>query len=149
VDWSPSTLWWLLAGGLVVAELLTGTFYLLMLAAGAAAAAVAAHGGFAPTPQIVVAALVGGLATAAWHFKRARQPSSAPAASNRDVNLDIGQTLRVAEWSADGTARAQYRGASWAVRWAGSGTPTPGEHTIVAVHGQELSVAQASAQRPN
>jgi membrane protein implicated in regulation of membrane protease activity len=146
VDWSPSTLWWLLAGGLVIAELLTGTFYLLMLAVGAAAAAIAAHAGLAVTPQIVAAAVVGGGATAAWHFKRASQPRSAPAEANRDVNLDIGGSVRVAEWAADGTARVSYRGAAWAVRYAGSGTPAAGDHVIVAVNGNEFAVAPTAAR---
>ena len=44
----------------------------------------------------------------------------------------------------DGSARVQYRGSAWSARFAGSGTPTPGEHVIVAVHGSELRVA-----RPN
>jgi membrane protein implicated in regulation of membrane protease activity len=140
MDWSAPTLWWLLAGVLVAVELATGTFYLLMLATGAAAAALAAHAGVGATSQVVVAALVGGIATAAWHFKRARNPRSAPAASNRDVVLDIGETLNINEWQPDGTARTQYRGATWSVRWTGSDSPAPGRHRIVAMHGSELSV---------
>ena len=140
MDWSAATLWWVLAGVLVAVELGTGTFYLLMLAIGAAAAAVAAHAGLGSTAQVVTGALVGGGATALWHFKRARNPRSAPAASNRDVVLDIGETVTVRAWQADGTARVQYRGAAWAVRWAGTGAPEPGAHRIVALHGSELSV---------
>lgn len=141
MELAGSTLWWVLAGLLVVAELLTGTFYLLMLALGCAAAAVAAHAGLASTGQLVAAALVGGGATALWHIKRARMPRSAPAESNADVNLDIGQTVRVDTWGADRNARVQYRGASWEVRYAGSGEPAPGEHVIVAVHGNRLDIA--------
>jgi membrane protein implicated in regulation of membrane protease activity len=141
MDWSPSTWWWLIAGVLVAVELATGTFYLLMLALGAAGAAIAAHAGLGSTAQIVIAALVGGGATAAWHFKRARSPKSAPAESNRDVNLDIGQSVRVEAWNTDGTARASYRGAMWSVRFAGPGAPRAGEHLIVSVNGNELSVA--------
>ena len=81
MEFQASTLWWVLAGALVIAELLTGTFYLLMLALGSVAAAVAAHAGATGSGQFVAAALVGGGATAAWHFKRARAPRSAPAAS--------------------------------------------------------------------
>ena len=110
MDWSAPTLWWLAAGALVAAELATGTFYLLMLALGLAAAAIASHLGLALTGQIVAAALVGGGATAAWHWHRFRQPTSAPARENRDVNLDIGERINVAEWAADRTARVPYRG---------------------------------------
>ncbi|MFZ4651489.1 MAG: NfeD family protein [Rubrivivax sp.] len=143
MDFSDSTLWWVLAGALVAAELLTGTFYLLMIALGAAAGALAAHAGATGTAQVVAAALVAGGATAAWHFKRASHPQSAPAASNPDVNLDIGQSVTVQAWGADGTASVQYRGATWQVRHAGAGAPTPGPHRIVAVHGNRLDVAPA------
>ena len=134
-------MWWLLAGALVAAELATGTFYLLMLALGCVAGAIAAHLGLGTVAQVVAAAVLGGGATVGWHLKRAREPKSAPAASNRDVNLDIGQAVQVPAWSADGTARVQYRGASWAVRLADNGPAMPGAHTIVALHGSELLVA--------
>jgi len=141
MDWSASTLWWLAAGVLVAAELASGTFYLLMLSLGCIAGALAAHAGLHASAQIVAAALVGGGATAAWHVKRARAPRSAPAASNRDVNLDVGERVHVAAWSADGLAQVRHRGAAWSARYAGSGVPTPGEHIIVAVEGSQLSLA--------
>lgn len=144
MDWNVATLWWVIAGVLVAVELATGTFYLLMLAIGAAAGALAAHAGLGGAAQVVTAAVVGGSATALWHFKRFRSPRSAPAASNPDVLLDIGQTLRVDAWQPDGSARVQYRGAAWSVRFAGPGEPAPGEHRIVAVRGSELSVAAAT-----
>lgn len=143
MDWNTPTLWWLATGALVAAELATGTFYLLMVALGCAAGAVAAHAGFSNTTQIVTAALLGLVATAAWHLYRARQPRALPAQSNRDVNLDIGSPVRVEQWQADGSARVQYRGSAWSARFAGSGTPMPGEHVIVAVQGSELRVAPA------
>jgi membrane protein implicated in regulation of membrane protease activity len=144
VEWNAPMLWWLATGGLVAAELATGTFYLLMVALGCAAGALAAHAGLGGTGQVAAAALLGSAFTAAWHLKRARSPRSAPAESNRDVMLDIGQTLRVDAWGDDGTARVPYRGAAWTVRFAGPGTPAPGEHVIVAVHGNQLRVAPAT-----
>jgi membrane protein implicated in regulation of membrane protease activity len=144
MDASTPMFWWVLAGVLVAAELATGTVYLLLLALGCAAAAVAAHLGLATTAQVVVAALAGGGATAVWHLKRARSPRSAPAAFNRDVVLDIGEAVRVAHWEDDGTARVQYRGASWTVRFTGQGTPAPGEHVIVSMQGNQLGVAPAT-----
>jgi membrane protein implicated in regulation of membrane protease activity len=141
MDLSSSTLWWLAAGMLVVVEVSSGTFYLLMLALGCAAGALAAHAGLAGAGQLVTAALVGGGATAAWHLRRARHPRSLPAAVNRNVNIDIGETVDVAAWAADGTARVSYRGSAWTVRHAGDGPPAAGQHTIVAVHGNHLSVA--------
>jgi membrane protein implicated in regulation of membrane protease activity len=147
MDFSAPTLWWLLAGALIVAELLSGTFYLLMIALGGAAGALAAHAGASGTAQVAAAALVAAGATAAWHVRRARQPRSAPAASNADVNLDIGQTVTVGAWREDGTAQVSYRGATWQVRHAG---PTPAEagvHRIVAVHGNRLDLERV-AQAP-
>jgi membrane protein implicated in regulation of membrane protease activity len=141
MDWSASTLWWVAAGLLVAVEVSSGTFYLLMLALGCAAGALAAHAGLGGAGQMVTAALVGGGATAAWHVRRARHPRSPPAALNRNVNLDIGETVEVDAWNSDGTARVSYRGAAWTVRHTGDGPPAAGRHTIVAVHGNHLSVA--------
>lgn len=144
MEWNAPMLWWLATGGLVAAELATGTFYLLMVALGCAAGALAAHAGLGSTGQMATAALLGAAFTAAWHCKRARSPRSAPADFNRDVNIDIGETVHVEGWAADGSARVRYRGAAWTVRFAGIGTPAPGEHVIVAVQGNHLRVAPAT-----
>jgi membrane protein implicated in regulation of membrane protease activity len=138
MDLSEATGWWIVAGVLVAAELASGTFYLLMLALGAAAAAVGAHMGIAFSGQLLMAALIGGGAVAAWHVKRSRQPAAAPANENRDVNLDIGETVQVDQWNADDTAQVSYRGANWAARYAGHGAPKPGAHVIHAVEGSRL-----------
>ena len=68
-----STIWWLLAGTAVAVELMTGTFYLLMLTVGLVAGALAAHLGLAPVGQMVVAAIIGGGAVAAWHWYRGQK----------------------------------------------------------------------------
>lgn len=141
MDISASTLWWLLAGILVAAELITGTFYLLMLALGLAAAAIAAHLGLAGGAQLLVAALIGGGATALWHWKRARQPRSAPARENRDVNLDIGERVQVAAWNPDRTTQVQYRGSHWQARLQPGAEAAAGEHRVAAVEGNWLVLA--------
>jgi len=110
---SESTIWWLLAGAAVGVELVTGTFYLLMIAVGLVAGAVAAHLGLPLVGQIVVAAVIGGGAVAVWHWKRGKSPAPLPANANRDVNLDIGEPVQVAQWNADGTATVKFRGANW------------------------------------
>jgi membrane protein implicated in regulation of membrane protease activity len=143
LDLDAPSLWWLTVGALVAAELATGTFYLLMLALGAAAGAMAAHAGVDGQAQVTVASLVGGGAVAVWHLVRKLRPKAAPAERNRDVNIDIGQRLHVAAWDSAGTARVPYRGAQWAVRYAGEGAPAPGEYVIVALDGNELRVAPA------
>lgn len=144
MDWNAPTFWWLATGALVAAELATGTFYLLMLALGCAAGALAAHAGLGAAAQVIVAAMLGGGATVAWYFKRKAEPKAADAASNRDVNLDIGQTVKVAQWEDDGTARVHYRGAAWSVRLDPKALRQPGLHRIVSVHGNELHVAPAA-----
>lgn len=141
MDLSTPTLWWIAAGVVVAAELASGTFYLLMMALGLAAGAVAAHLGLALSAQVIVAALVGGGATAVWHWRRFKQPQSAPAAENRDVNLDIGEQVVVRTWVDDGTTRVQYRGSAWTARLAPGAAAVSGAHRVVAVEGNWLVLA--------
>ena len=141
---SQASFWWVLAGVAVAAELTTGTFYLLMLALGMAAGAVAAHLGLSSPFQIVTAALFGGGATALWHWRRMHHPRSAPAAENRDVNLDIGERVNVLAWGADRTARVSYRGSTWTARLQPDAPAQPGEHVVKAVEGNWLVLAPLS-----
>lgn len=138
---SETTLWLVVAGVLVVAELATGTFYLLMMALGCVAAALAGYCGVALAGQLVTAAVVGGGATLAWHWHRRKQPESPPAASNRDVNLDVGAHVQVLEWATDGTTRVNYRGTGWPARLAAGAAAEVGEHEVVAVEGNWLVLA--------
>lgn len=137
MTWSMAGTWWLLTGLLVALELATGTFYLLMLAAGTAAAALCAHLGLGTSTQLVSAGVVGGAAVAIWHLRRMRHPAALPAASNPDVNLDIGQTVQVNAWN-EGMAEVSYRGARWQARYVGGATPSAGRHVIRAVQGSCL-----------
>ena len=134
------TVWWIAAAAAVAVELATGTFYLLMVALGLAAGALAAHLGAGLPAQIVAAAVVGGGAVVAWHVLRGRQPGEPPAAANRDVNLDVGQTVHVDAWSDDGTAVVKYRGATWSVQAAGAPPWLPGPHRVREVVGSRLVV---------
>jgi membrane protein implicated in regulation of membrane protease activity len=116
MTWDASTVWWATAGVLVVLELASGTFYLLMLALGAAFGALAAHAGLAFPAQLISAAV----------------------AANPDLQIDIGATVRVTHWGADGRTRVHYRGAQWDARQAGPGLPQPGDHVVEAVQGNVL-----------
>ena len=138
-----STIWWLLAGGAVVAELLTGTFYLLMVGVGLAAGAIAAHAGVSTSAQLLTAALVGIASVGACHAFRRHRPAGQPAASNRDVNLDIGESVQVDAWNADGTAQVRYRGAQWTVMLRPGNAPSPGMHRVAEVIGNRLLVDRA------
>ena len=136
---ADSTIWWLLTGAAVAIELLTGTFYLLMLAIGLAAGALAAHSGASTAVQLVTAALIGGGATTAWHLMRPKQPSG-PANANKDVNLDVGETVQVDTWNNDGTASVKYRGANWTVIPAPGSGHASGAHRVREVQGSRLVV---------
>ncbi|MDR7272131.1 membrane protein implicated in regulation of membrane protease activity [Pelomonas saccharophila] len=138
MDWNWATVWWIAAGVLVAAELATGSFYLLMLAVGAAAGAVAAHLNLGVAGQMLASAIVGGAAVFALYRRRAKAPKPQPASSNPDVNLDIGQSVQVDAWSADGRAQVQYRGAAWQARFIGSAPAQGGRHVIRAVEGSCL-----------
>ena len=146
MDVASSTLWWVAAGIAVAVELATGTFYLLMIALGLVAGAIAAHLGLGTTAQVVIAALVGGGATAVWHWRRARAPRSAPAASNRDVNLDIGERVQVKSWQDDRTTRVSYRGSMWTARLAPGAHAVAGEFRVVAVENNWLVLAPSSSE---
>jgi len=138
MDLSIATVWWVAAGIAVAVELATGTFYLLMIGLGLAAGAVAAHLGFGVNTQVIAAALIGGGATAYWHWRRYHQPQSVPARENHDVNLDIGEHVNVTAWAADRTARVRYRGSAWTARLAPGAAATAGEHRVSAVEGNWL-----------
>ena len=134
---ADSTLWWLLAGAAVAVELLTGTFYLLMLGVGMVAGALAAHAGVSMPVQIVLAALVGGGAVAAWHVVRRGRFANAPG-SNTNLDFDAGEAVHVAAWTAENTAQVRYRGSVWTAVPA-DGTPQgPGPHRVRAVDGSRL-----------
>ena len=137
---AESTIWWLLTGATVAVELLTGTFYLLMLAIGLAAAALAAHAGASLTVQLVAAAAIGGGAVLAWHMVQRRQGPGPAASANRDVNLDVGESVQVDGWNPDGTATVKYRGAAWTVVHAPGSVQSTGMHRVREVVGSRLVV---------
>ncbi|MEY4747965.1 MAG: hypothetical protein RIQ60_179 [Pseudomonadota bacterium] len=147
MELSSSTLWWIAAGAAIAAELTSGTFFLLMIALGLGAGGLAAALGSGLVGQLLAAAMVGGGAVALWSLRRAGRAAAAlPAASNPDVQSDIGSHVHVRHWQADGTARVRYRGADWSARWGGSGNaPTgSGDHLVQAVDGNQLVLAPAT-----
>jgi len=138
-----STWWWLLAVGLVAVELITGTFLLLMLALGAAAGALAAHLGFSDQIQIALAAAVGALSVGIWYMRQHQVALKQPLGEQQspDLSLDLGQSVHVDQWDADGTAKVNYRGASWEAKYrhrSAEDVPSPGTHRICAMQGNQL-----------
>jgi membrane protein implicated in regulation of membrane protease activity len=137
---ADSTLWWIVTGLLVVAELVTGTFYLLMLAIGAAAGALAAHAGLGQTAQIFTGAVVGVAAVLGVYMVKRRRPGDPSARADRSVNLDVGETVQIDGWSADGTAQIRYRGAPWTAMLRPGAQPVAGAHRVVELIGNRLLV---------
>ncbi|TXH90703.1 MAG: NfeD family protein [Rhodoferax sp.] len=140
---AESTVWWVLAGAAVALELFVGAIYLLMFAVGLACAALAAHAGASVVVQILTAALVGGACAVVWHFKRPGQDREPPAQANPNVNMDIGETVMISAWNADGTADVHYRGAHWTAIHRAGVSPTPGAHRVAELVGNRLLVDKA------
>ncbi len=137
---AESTIWWLIAGVLVALELTTGTFYLLMVAIGVSAGALAAHAGLSATYQMIAAAAVGAGAVGLWHGLQARKRLGASAQANFNANLDIGGTVDVQQWQADGTAKVKYRGAEWTAVHRSGVIPSAGLHRVAELIGSRLLV---------
>jgi len=143
-DWLA---WTMLAGVLVVLEMFTGTFYLLMVALGLAAGGVAAFCEASVAAQFLLAAIVGIAATYALRRSRPGRFSQREATRDPNVNLDIGQTLRIKAWDhphgETRTMRALYRGAMWDIELERDAEARPGTFVIREVRGSRLVVANA------
>jgi membrane protein implicated in regulation of membrane protease activity len=132
--------WFVVAFGLLVAELLTGTFYLLVISIALAVAGVAALAGAPLSLQFVVAAAIG-IGGSIW-LRSTRFGKRLHERGNDAVqNMDIGQSLRVDNWTAARTARASYRGAVWDVELAPGEQIDSGEYIIREIHANRLIVA--------
>ena len=145
-DW---IVWSVLAGILVILELFTGTFYLLMIAIGFAAGGFAALAGAGNPLQTIIAAAVGVAATYALRRSKLGKFNKTNSARDRNVNLDIGETLTVDEWKpgvdARHTARVMYRGAMWDVELEHGAQARPGLFMIREIQGSRLFVANAAS----
>jgi membrane protein implicated in regulation of membrane protease activity len=135
--------WLAVAGLVVIFELFTGTFYLLMIAVGLVAGALAAWFNFGASFQMIVAAIVGAVATLALHKSKFGWRERKNASRDPNVNMDIGQSIKVDQWEDQGngkyTARSMYRGAMWDVDLMHS-AGYPGMFVIEEVQGSRLIV---------
>ncbi len=133
-------LWWILATLLIGAELVTGTFYLVAVGIAFAFGGVAALGGASTPLQLLTAgvlAVIGTMIAHRWRRRRGEPPLL--------PGLDIGQSVHVESWRADGTARVVYRGTHWDGVLASAETPRQRRMYIVATRGSTLVLA---AERP-
>lgn len=138
---TPYYLWFAAAVVLVIAEMATGTFYLLMIACGVAAGGIAALLELDVPMQTIVAALVAIAAIVALRRTRFGKIQRRDAATDPDVNLDIGQELDVTVWDDARRSRVPYRGADWTVELVPDAAATPGRYRIVGVRGATLIVS--------
>ncbi|MBS1134256.1 MAG: NfeD-like family protein 1 [Burkholderiaceae bacterium] len=132
--------WFVVAFGLLVAELLTGTFYLLVISMALAVAGLAALAGAPFALQLVVAAAIG-IGGSIWLRATRFGKRLHERGDDRIQNMDIGQSLRVDNWTPARTARANYRGAVWDVELAPGEQPASGEFVIREIHANRLIVA--------
>ncbi|GAB3551110.1 NfeD family protein [Noviherbaspirillum agri] len=146
-DWMG---WFGIAGLLVVLEMFTGTFYLLMIGFGFTAGGLAALSGAGPAVQLIIAGAVGVVATYGLRRSKWGRSPRPDAASDPNVNLDIGQVLVVDAWSGtEGetrTARAMYRGALWDVELDKRGIARAGTFVIREVRGSRLIVTNSGSR---
>ena len=54
--------------------------------------------------------------------------------------MDVGQTVQIAAWAADGSAQVHYRGANWTAVHRPGVLPSAGEHRVAEVIGARLLV---------
>lgn len=142
MDWA---IWFVLAGVATGVELFTGTFYLLMVAIGLAAGGGVALLDAALEWQLLAAAATGLIATGLLRRSRFGKFRRNDAARDPNVNLDIGQSVRVGQWNdLDGvyTARIRYRGAEWDVELDAGKPAQSGQFVIREVRGSRLIVSQ-------
>lgn len=136
--------WFVLAFGLLIAELVTGTFYLLVIALALASAGVAHLLGAALAVQLVVAAAIG-FGGSLWLRRSRFGWLGRKDAADSVQNMDVGQVVRVDQWSPARTARTSYRGALWDVELAAGEEAVPGEFVIREIHANRLVVAARRA----
>ncbi|OGB23480.1 MAG: NfeD family protein [Burkholderiales bacterium RIFCSPLOWO2_02_FULL_57_36] len=146
-DW---IIWFVLAAVLVILEMATGTFYLLMLGVALAAGGIAAWSGFSAEWQLLVAAVVGAAAIFGLRKSRFGKARKIDTAKDPNVNLDVGQTVAIEEWTSipDGacTARVMYRGALWNIELAPGSFARPGSFIIREVRGNRLIVSNNGSE---
>jgi membrane protein implicated in regulation of membrane protease activity len=142
-----SGIWWIAVGALLIGELATGTFYLLMVACGCAAAGIVRLAGASIEVQWAVAAIVAAIAVVLLRRSRyGGRLARVDAASNPDINLDIGETLDVESWHGR-VARATYRGTQWDVDLAEGEVEQAGRFRITEMRGSRLVVRACSDGR--
>ncbi|MBN9474610.1 MAG: NfeD-like family protein 1 [Bordetella sp. SCN 67-23] len=135
---NPAWVWFGLMALALIGEVMTGTFYLLMVAVGFAVAGIAAWLGVDIAWQLVLCAAAVVLCTLLLKRLNVLKKRGSPPSSNANVNMDIGQTVKVEAWNEDRTARVWYRGAHWQAELAPGAEPVAGQFVITEMRGNSL-----------
>ena len=125
--------WWIVAMLLIGEELLTGTFYLLAVGIAVALGGVAAWLHASLPMQFAIAGVFGVVLTIIahrWRLGRATPPTQ--------QSFDIGKSVAVESWNADGSARVAYRGSTWDAELASPEVPHAATLYIVDTRGSVL-----------
>ena len=69
-----------------------------------------------------------------------KAPGDPSARADRSVNLDVGETIVIDSWNADGTTTVKYRGATWTAIHRPGVTPSTGAHRVTRTGGQPPAV---------
>ncbi len=131
-------LWWIFAAVTIAVELMAGTYYLLAVGAAFAIGGFAALFGATLPVQLTVAGVLAVVLTMLAHRWRLAR------ATPSDPSLDLGQAVRVLDWSGDGVARVSYRGTHWDAELA-PGAARAETMYIVGTRGSTLLLADRRA----
>ncbi|WP_204319017.1 NfeD family protein [Pelistega ratti] len=131
--------WFVLAGICLSLELMLGSFYLLFLTVGLLVGGIVAWIDMSIYWQLFAFALTAILCVYVFKlFGISKHGSTKTATSDVNVNLDIGATVEVTQWSHRQTT-VHYRGAQWKAMLEDSITAEViGQHTIVDIQGSML-----------
>ena len=75
-----------------------------------------------------------------FYTQLSTRPGDPSARAERSVNLDVGETVFIDSWAADGTAQVKYRGAIWTAIHRPGVTPAIGAHRVAELVGNRLLV---------
>lgn len=132
-------IWLVIGAGLIVGELLTGTLYLLIFGIAVWCGAAAAYAGYSIHYQLAAAgacALVGLILFVPYDVKRRKHKQD-------DVDLDIGNEVKVEAVLGPMRVKVFYRGSSWdaTVEAGKAGNLRAGDYCLItAVRGNILVV---------
>ena len=118
---STWVVWLIIACLLTIAEMATMSFYLLLAAFGALSASLLAYSGASDVMQILAASLVTLIGWGIFYKFLSKSPKAH--VSNSNMNMDIGEEVKLSEIKDQNDLRVTYRGAVWNAKLANASSP--------------------------